>query len=590
MSYTVREIDKEEFDSVEGVSVATGSKKPSVIEVSKEEFDAYEDIIEQAPSEPPPRPIMVDSRTPLEKARSRLGESAQQRLQQAADIAMQSGPFSQGLSPSEQAFGLAGTAAGFGWDAAGEIFNMSADGWSYIIPDDMEEGAKEIVRNGMRAFTETKLGQNAQEALMKGEEAWFEFKDGNPDFALLIESFFNIGPWFRRGPSAKPITKTGDERPNPISFDPATRQLNRLSKRQRGIWQVIAPPKTSEQINRQTTTPQGIGRTQQTVLTPSEIRQIQTVAKHTRVDPTRTDRLNAEDISQAVSTLEERLIKILQAQDTQISHSLLIESARAGLEAYAKANPGLGDMSKQMQRALNQLRSTLQGRGSSAVDILKARRDLDSWRKDKFGSDDLKIREGSAKANARKASYDIIRRVMNQTLDVEAFEVISESAVKTNAKKLLREQSDLLSALDVINAKYPEGSTIMARVRQNVAALDMTLPTTPLAQMATVNAAANTKLLPFIGGGLATIFGLKAAKYGFSKAYYNKEMRLTVETINKAIKKASDPEMVKQLRLDRAAVIELYKGYIEDAERRPTEREASEERRDNVPTTSILAL
>ena len=401
--YTVREIDKEEFDSVEGVSVATGSKKPSVIEVSREEFDAYEDIIEQAPSEPPPRPIMVDSRTPLEKAMSRLGESAQQRLQQAADIAMQSGPFSQGLSPSEQAFGLAGTAAGFGWDAAGEIFNMSADGWSYIIPDDMEEGAKDIVRNGLRAFTETKLGQNAQEALMKGEEAWFEFKDGNPDFALLIESVFNIGPWFRRGSSAKPITKTGDERPNPVSFDPATRQLNRLSKRQRGIWQVIAPPKTSEQINRQTTTPQGIGRTQQTVLTPSEIRRIETVAKHTRVDPTRTDRLNAEDISQAVSTLEERLIKILQAQDTQISHSSLIESARAGLEAYAKANPGLGDMSKQMQRALNQLRSTLQGRGSSAVDILKARRDLDSWRKDKFGSDDLKIREGSAKANARKA-------------------------------------------------------------------------------------------------------------------------------------------------------------------------------------------
>jgi hypothetical protein len=116
------------------------------------------------------------------------------------------------------------------------------------------------------------------------------------------------------------------------------------------------------------------------------------------------------------------------------------------------------------------------------------------------------------------------------------------------------------------------------------------LPTTPLAQMATVNAAANTKLLPFIGGTLATVFGLKAAKYGFSKAYYNKEMRLIVETINKAIKKASDPEMVKQLRLDRAAVIEIYKGYMEEAERRPTGTEASEERRENVPTTSILAL
>ena len=39
-----------------------------------------------------------------------------------------------------------------------------------------------------------------------------------------------------------------------------------------------------------------------------------------------------------------------------------------------------------------------------------------------------------------------------------------------------------------------------------------------------------------------------------------------LESLNEGIKVATNPEMVKQLRADRAAIIEVYKGYMEDAE------------------------
>ena len=112
----------------------------------------------------------------------------------------------------------------------------------------------------------------------------------------------------------------------------------------------------------------------------------------------------------------------------------------------------------------------------------------------------------------------------------------------------------------------------MARVRQNMAALNMTLPSTPLAQAATINAVGAPKMLAMMMGMYIPIWAYKANKAVLSKVYYQKELRLTVEGIDKALKVAKDPEMIKQLRLDRAAIINIYRGYMEDAEQESKER------------------
>lgn len=599
-----RKLTQEEAEEM--LAVATPVKGESnrgprftATQITQEDAENLEKIYAQMPKPTPPRPIMPDTRTPFERTRDRLGEAGQQRLQTASDILMQEGPFQEGLSTAEQAFGLAGQVAGYGWDATGEIFNMSLDGWSYAIPDSVEESAAQAMRDAMQAFYEHPLGKQAQQALTLGEESWFEFKENHPDFALIVESAFNIGGWFRRGPNAKPIAKTPEGTPDTAFVDPKTRQVNRLSGRQRGIWKVIEPSKPAAQTNQQTTGPQGPLRTQQTVLTQAEIDQIETVAKHTRVDPTRTDRTNAEDIDEAISKLEERLQKALANVKTQIPHARIIETARARLQAYQAANRGRGKLKTPIQDAMNQLQVILSQFGDTPVEILKARRALDDWRRTNFGEDDFKASQGKKGARTRSQIYDILRGVMNDAIDFDTFEAVptsplSRKATKSNTRQLLREQSHLIKALETINAKYPEGSTVMARVRQNMAALNMTLPSTPLAQAATINAVGAPKIMAMMAGLYIPIWGYKAGKAVLSKAYYQKELRLTVEGIDKALKVAKDPEMIKQLRLDRAAIINIYTGYMNEAEKqretRPVEREAVEERRENVPVASMFAL
>jgi hypothetical protein len=577
-----RELTPEEAEEL--LSVATpvagagNSGSPFVAtEITKEDAENLQKIYEQMPKPAPPRPIMNDTSTPLERAGQRLSEAATQRFQKASDIVMERGEFAEGLPLTTQVTGVAGQLAGLGWDATGELFNMSLDGWSYAIPDSVEESAAQAMRDAMQAFYEHPLGKQAQQALIMGEDSWFEFKDNHPDFALVVESAFNIAPWFRRGPNAKPIAKTQEGTPDPAFVDPKTRQVNRLSGRQRGIWKVIAPSKTASETNKQTTAPQAPLGTQQTVLTQAEIDQIETVAKHTRVNPTRTDRTNAEDLQTAIDTLEERLQKALANVQVEIPHSRVLESAKARLIAYRNKFPGLGITNKQLQEALSQLQVTLSQFGNTPAEILKARRAIDDFRRTKFGEDSFKKAKGKKKATARVDIYDIIRNVMNDSIDFDAFEGVptsplSRKATKSNTRQLLREQSHLIEALKTVDAKYPEGSTVMARVRQNMAALNMALPSTPLAQAATINAVGAPKMMAMMAGLYIPIWGYKAGKSVLSKAYYQKELRLTVEGIDKALKVAKDPEMIKQLRLDRAAIINIYKGYMEDAEQESKER------------------
>jgi hypothetical protein len=577
-----RELTQEEAEEMLAVAtpvLGTGNMGApfTAMEISKEDAENLQKIYEQMPKPTPPRPIMPDTTTPLERAGQRLSEAATQRFQKASDIVMERGEFAEGLPTSVQATGVVGQAFGLGWDVAGEIFNMSLDGWSYAIPDSIEEPVKQEMRDAMQAFYEHPLGKQAQQALILGEDTWFEFKDNHPDFALVVESAFNIGAWFRRGPNAKPIAKTPEGTPNPAFIDPKTRQVNRLSGRKRGIWKVIEPMKTPSQANQQTTAPQGPLRTQQTVLTQAEIDQVETVAKYTRVDPTRTDRTNAEDIDAAISGLEERLQRALANVKTQIPHSRIIETARARLQAYQAANRGRGKLKTPMQDAMNQLQGILSQFGDTPVEILKARRALDEWRRTNFGEDDFNASQGKKGARTRSQIYDILRGVLNDSIDFDAFEGVptsplSRKATKSNTRQLLREQSHLIKALETINAKYPEGSTVMARVRQNMAALNMSLPSTPLAQAATINAIGAPKMMAMMLGLYTPIWAYKAGKAVLSKGYYQKELRLTLEGIDKALKVASDPEMIKQLRLDRAAIINVFNGYMKEAEQESKER------------------
>jgi len=536
------------------------NRKESSFELTPEErrltYEDYERLKEPVEQEP----------LPTEKFMSNVEETLTKRVEQLVNIRTEQGPYSEGLAPATKMLGLAGATAGLGWDLMGDVFTLSKDGYSLAIPDEIEEPIKQELRDAVTAFTETPVGKEAQKALEIGEDAWFSFKENNPDFALVVESIFNVSGWFRRGPNADPVRKDKTEGSllDPKYYDPKKRQVNSLTRLERGIWKAISPPKSKEQINTQTTTPQGISRKQEQLLTPKELEQIQTVKKYARVDPSRTDRTNAKSISEAVTKLDEVLKRFLSKQDFEVNHSDILSDVKQRFSLYIKENQGLGSkrVTREAQQAFNQLSTILSKRGQSPLEILEARRDLDKWLKEKYGQDFFKAKEGKKGALVRNDIYDEIRRSLNDSLD---------RAGDATSSNILREQSLLLDALGSINRRLPQGSTTLARISDNLAALNIQLPSTPLAQMALAQSAINTKLLPFFGGIFATVSGYNVGKKMFSKAYYQKELNLLLESLNEGIKTATNPEMVKQLRLDRAAAIEIYKGYMEDAEERMKE-------------------
>ena len=300
----------------------------------------------------------------------------------------------------------------------------------------------------------------------------------------------------------------------------------------------------------------------------AERRSDQAWVEGARVDPSRTDRTNAKSITSAITNLDAKLLKLLKADKSEVSHGQAQQTMATKLSAWISENQGLGAkrLAEESKRAMAQVQQILSSHPQTAVGMLAARRELDRWIKKNYGADTLKRQEGKRGAIARNEIFSIIRRTMNEAMD---------TGQNKTATKILQDESDLLTALGTINARAPEGDTVFARLRDNLGALNIQMPATPLGQAATANAAMNSKLLPFFAGIMTTYTGLGLAKRVYSKAHYQKELRLMLESLNEGIKVATNEDMVKALRADRAAIIEIYKGYMEEAEEEAKE-EANE--------------
>lgn len=568
MNATVLELTDEEFEE-EKVRGKKASGAPVAVEISAEEFEAEKQGVQQqqeklveigvSPDEP------QDTRSPLKRFEDNALESITGRVQQASDIYREEGEYSAGLTPSSKFLGGAGAMAGLGWDLFGDIYTLSADGYSLMIPDEIEEAAKQEMRDAVTAVVEHPLGKKAVQALEAGQEKWIEFKKANPEMALVVESVFNVSGWHRRGPNAKPVSVTDDSLPSVSKFDEKDRTVSQMSVLERGIWKVIAPRKSNEQTNQQTTEPRGISRRQETILSEIERRIVETVKRYARVDPSRTDRANAKSLTSAITNLDAKLLKLLKGDKSEVSHGQAQQTMDTKLNQWITENQGLGaeKLVEHSKRALAQVQQILSSHPQTAMGMLAARRELDRWIKKNYGADTLDRQRGKKGAIARNEIFAIIRRTMNEAMD---------TGQNKTATKILQDEADLLTALGTINSRVPEGGTVFARLRGNLGAMDIHMPTTPLGQAATVNAAMNSKMLPFFAGLVATYSGLGLTKRAYSKLHYQKELRLILESINDGIKVATNEDMVKQLRADRAAIIEVYKGYMEDAEEEAKEQ------------------
>ena len=168
MAYsTVVKISEEDFEQ-EKANARPVTGGPKVVKISSEEFEAEKKGIQKqqknlAQPGNSRSSMAIEAEQNLEQFKQNVGESFTKRIQQASDVLREEGPYADGLTTSSQFLGLAGSMAGLGWDLFGDVYTLSTDGYSLVIPDEMEEAVKNQYREAVKAFVEHyKKTQNAK--------------------------------------------------------------------------------------------------------------------------------------------------------------------------------------------------------------------------------------------------------------------------------------------------------------------------------------------------------------------------------------------------------------------------------------------
>jgi len=450
--------------------------------------------------------------------------------------------------------GLAGTAL----DVIGEATIRTAKGVgrtiSALVPDDIEGEAKQAVAQGWKTLTETPVAKELWGAVEGGIEGYNNWKAQNPQLAKDVESAVNIGLILAPAKTKANAKPTALGRMSSRFERSAEKKI--AHNKQKFLQDLVTPKKTkkvlTEEVTRTTET--GFGPFKRNVVTPSprEAEIIKEVGKISNVKPSNTIQRNFNNIAQKNAQIAERLkadlgqrrvftnpVDVKNHIDDAINkmvaeNPVIVGSAeRTGLKVAAKA-----------KEFIDKNPNNLQG-------LLQARKDLDAWIKTQKGA---KIFD-PATENALSISVRTTRQSMNDYLNA--------MAPSQRVKDQLKRQSLLYDAMENMQVKAAEEANhAVMRAWQNAVKV---LP---------FRGSANQELALLFGmGGLgaAAVFApyVSAAMYttligagigGMAMSpLTRKGIAYLLKMTDKAIHTSKEPSMIKQLRADRAALVNIMK-------------------------------
>lgn len=437
-----------------------------------------------------------------------------------------------------------------------------ARGASAITPDPLEERLVESATNVGRTFLNTTIGQLGLKAAQEGMPAYEKFAEENPRAARNIESVVNIGLL------AAPVSRSA--KPSVIQTTQERRLLERGAESLRAgaevqearirtsfIDDLISPKKSAKVRLEETarTVEEGALRTKKVSLSRGEqivAREIETIPG---VTESKTLQGNLNAIRTELGVEAETLLAQLQESRVLIPR---VETRRA-LEAAGKSLEGsptlTGDAAKTASRLVDSAMKFVNENPGTSAGLLKARQQFD-----KFLTTQKRNALGDVPMeNALTIAAKEIRQTMNQ--------IIATKNPSAGVRTSLDRQSNMFRAMDNIGPKAAdEAGNVVVRAWQNAMSV---LPFRGQFNqlMATGfgigGLGASARFAPvFTGmvalGGIA-YFGGKAVLSSAAK----KATASLLTQIDKAIKVATNPDMLKQLRADRALLLKLIEGSEE---------------------------
>lgn len=483
----------------------------------------------------------------------RFGEDLQKRKQIAQEVI-------QASQEGEQSWGE-GVLQLVGKVGAGAVLDFIGEGLvsagrlaSAVTPDIIEDPIRESAKvSAERLFLNSSVGQLGMKALESGAPAYEEFKQENPRAARNIESVVDIAlvltPASRSAAPRQAVRPTGLGRTAESLRGSAGAQD--VASRAGFVDDLISPKRTARVRLEETgrTAEEGVLRSKVVELTPAQQRISAEINTIPGVTPGKTLQGNMNAIDEALSVEASSLLETLEASRVLIPR---VETRRA-LEAAGRSLESIptltGDAAKTAERLVdNAMKFVAENPGTSAG-LLKARQEFDrfllSQKRNALGDAPIE--------NALTIAAKEIRQTMNQ--------IIASKNPSVGVRTSLDKQSTMFRALENIGPKAAdEGKNVIMRAWQNsMKVLPVRGEFNQL--MATAfgigGLGASAQFAPVFTGAVITGGLAYAGGRALLSAPAKRALSQLITVTDDAIKAATNPEMISQLRADRALLVEI---------------------------------
>lgn len=463
---------------------------------------------------------------------------------------------------------------GEGFEAVGapidKIVLSIGDAASGAIPDFIEEPVKQAIVNGWEWVKDGVIGTKAMEAVKSGADAWAKFKAENPNAAKDIESAMNIGILFAPAKVKKNAEPSLIKTTAQHIEEAARKQI--AGKKDEFIKDLILPKQTSkvriEQIARTSEVGKGIFRRGVVNLSPEQQKIADVIKSIQAVSNKNSLTKNYINIDRTLTKEANRLERTLASRKIPLNKNQAIAAMDDVMLRASSENPLIvGDAALSVSRTGDYAKKLISESDGTAAGMLRARREFDKWvlsqstQRKAFGDLDSAFSIGVRE----------IRNKMNELTDMAVGKHIQRtgSVGLPKVREQLARQSQMFKALENIAPKAAdEHSWAIGRAIQNAVKV---LPVSTaekikreIGLLLGIGAfGASAYFAPYLAAPIAVgITGYLGGRLVMS-AGAKQALAKTLKLVDSAINTSTNPSMIRQLRADRAAILEAIKATEE---------------------------
>lgn len=475
---------------------------------------------------------------------SRAGEIIDRRRQEAQDIFAASD--SQTLAETGlQLVGKSGV--GTALELAGEAVSS---GVQAITPEPVQEA----VGTAVEEIMDTETAQAVMGALSRGIETYQDFAKENPRAARNLEAAGNVAMVFAPAKVKASSPPVGPPKSTMIGkAGTAVTQAGRkqeIDLKEAFVEDLVQPKQTAAVKTAQAsrTEVEGPLKSKRVVPTKQEQDMASVVRDIDGVDRGKTVQENLNAIQSKIAEEATSLQGKIAAADVEFDASELLQRLD-GVKARLSQVPVIvGDAERSAGRLLDKWQELVSKHPSTGSGLLAARKEFDRWVED-------------FKPTAFDPKTESALTIALREIRTEANDFLAEKVPNVEVKRSLRDQSLMYRAVENIAPKAAdEANNMVMRAWQNVTQV---LPFRGEFNqvMATLfgigGLGASAMFAPIFTQGVALGLGTYATGKFLTGPKAKRGLGRLLREMDKAIKVATNPEMIKQLKADRAAIAEL---------------------------------